>query len=206
MTRGTVRELCKALDSPIKKIYIDMEKRVGGDTSAGGDAHVHKLPPSFFKYDNVGCYTTDSDTEDEKPSELDYPSSSNDASIGFVQGAGVEDGIGGTKNCGVAGRAASANVVGQLYAHILSSGANICPKDIMRDMREKHGVELLYTKAWMAMQHAWSTVYGKVDEPYQFLPSYFHMLAEANPGTVTAIDMDEHNRFLYAFLSFRQSL
>ncbi|KAK2642361.1 hypothetical protein Ddye_024124 [Dipteronia dyeriana] len=58
-------------------------------------------------------------------------------------------------------QAASANVIGQLYASKLSSGANICPKDIMRNMMEKHGVELLYTKAWMAMQHARSTVYSK---------------------------------------------
>ncbi|KAK2634560.1 hypothetical protein Ddye_029352 [Dipteronia dyeriana] len=58
----------------------------------------------------------------------------------------------------------------------------------------------------MAMQHVLSTVYVKVDESYQFLPGYFHMLAEANPGTVTTIETEEHNRFLYAFLSFRQSL
>ncbi|KAK3197902.1 hypothetical protein Dsin_021317 [Dipteronia sinensis] len=103
-------------------------------------------------------------------------------------------------------RAANANVIGQFYAPKLSSGDNICPKDIMRDMREKHGVELLYTKVWMSMQHARSTVYGKADESYQFLPGYFHILAEANPSTVIAIEMDEHNRFLYAFLSFRQSL
>ena len=103
-------------------------------------------------------------------------------------------------------RAASANVIGQLYAPKLSNSAKIYQKDIMRDMREKHGVELLYTKAWMAMQHARSTVYGKADESYQFLPGYFYMLAEANPGTVTTIETDEQNRFLYAFPSFRQSL
>ena len=256
-------------DSPIKEIYVDMEKRVDG--GGGGDGHVHKLPPSFFKYDNVGCYTTDSDTEDEKPNEHDYPSSPDDTFVRVEQGADFEDGIGGTKNCGgtrgvtfggpshdpfpaapsrwilpCAGRysfvttpaasnsqegplfvgqvfqdkhklktelglyamqerfdirvrrstkyrfeagckdincqftigavrkehcmfwhvkkfirthtyegdmyggqfrAASANVIGQFYAHKLRSGANICSKDIMRDMREKHGVELLYMKA-----------------------------------------------------------
>ncbi|KAK2653547.1 hypothetical protein Ddye_013403 [Dipteronia dyeriana] len=90
-------------DSSIKEIYIDMEKRVGGGTCAGGDTHVHKLPPSFFKYDNVGCYTIDSDNEDEKPNEHNYPSSSDDTFIGVEQGTGVEDGIGGTKNCGGTG-------------------------------------------------------------------------------------------------------
>ncbi|KAK2646547.1 hypothetical protein Ddye_021742 [Dipteronia dyeriana] len=203
-------------NSPIKEIYIDMEKRVGGGTGAGGDAHVHKLPPSFFKYDNVGYYTTDSDTEDEKPNEQNFSSSSDDTFIGVEQSVGVDDGIGGTKNCGGAGRVtfgspshdpflaapscwilpcvgqysfgttpatsisqegtlfvgqvfddkhklkielglyamhermvppshvgfnhlfyitASANVIGQLYGHKLSNDANICPKDIMRDMR-----------------------------------------------------------------------
>ncbi|KAK2652103.1 hypothetical protein Ddye_011959 [Dipteronia dyeriana] len=90
-------------DSSIKKIYIDMEKGVGRGTCAGEDTHVHKLPPSFFKYDNVGCYTTDSDTEDEKSNEHDYPSSSDDTFIRVEQGDGVEDCIGRTKNCGGAG-------------------------------------------------------------------------------------------------------
>ncbi|KAI9157722.1 hypothetical protein LWI28_026921 [Acer negundo] len=287
-------------DSPINEIYVDMEKRVDGGGGGGGDRHVHKLPPSFFKYNNVGCYTTYSDIEDEKRNEHDYPSSPDDTFVGVEHGAGVEDGIGGTKNSGGTGgvtfsgpshdpflvapsrwilpcagrysfvttlaasnsqeghlfvgqvfqdkhklktelglyamqerfdirvrrstkyqfeasckdincqftigavkkghcmfwhvkkfirthtcegnvyggqfRAASANVIGQLYAPKLSSGANICPKDIMRDIMEKHGVELLYTKAWMAMQHARSTVYYNVDESYQFLPGYFHIL------------------------------
>ena len=70
-------------DSSIKEIYVDMEKRVDG--SGGGDGHVHKLPPSFFKYDNVGCYTTDSDTEDEKPNEHDYPSSPDDTFVRVEQ-------------------------------------------------------------------------------------------------------------------------
>ncbi|KAK2653564.1 hypothetical protein Ddye_013420 [Dipteronia dyeriana] len=151
-------------DSSIKEIYIDMEKIVGRGICAGGDTHVHKLPPSFFKYDNVGCYTTDSDTEDEKPNEHDYPSSSEDTFIGVEQGASVEDGIGGTKNCGGAGGlllVAHHMILSLQLCHVGSSlvSANICPKDIMRDMREMHGVELLYTKAWMAIQHARSTVY-----------------------------------------------
>ncbi|KAK2655572.1 hypothetical protein Ddye_008624 [Dipteronia dyeriana] len=45
-------------DSPIKEIYIDMEKRVGGDF----------------------------DTVDEKPNEHYYPSSSGDTFVGVEQG------------------------------------------------------------------------------------------------------------------------
>ncbi|TXG73437.1 hypothetical protein EZV62_002016 [Acer yangbiense] len=280
-------------DSPIKEIYVDIEKRVD---RGGGGCYNNVV-------NNVGCYITDFDTEDEKPNEHDYPSSPDDTFVRVEQGVSVEDGIGGTKNCGgtrgvtfggpsydpfpvapsrwilpCAGqysfvttpatsnsqegplfvgqvfqdkhklktelglydmqerfdirvrhsikyrfeagckdincqftiwvvrkehcmfwhvkkfimthtcegdvyggqfRAASANVIRQLYAPKLSSGANICPKDIMRDMREKHGVELLYMKAWMATQHARSTVYGKADET------------------------DEQNLFLYAFLSIQ---
>ncbi|KAK2640844.1 hypothetical protein Ddye_022607 [Dipteronia dyeriana] len=73
-------------DSSIKEIFIDTEKRVGeggdGGGGGGGDEHVHKLPPSFFMYDNVGCYTIDSDTENEKPNEHDYPSSPDDTFVG----------------------------------------------------------------------------------------------------------------------------
>ncbi|KAK2645848.1 hypothetical protein Ddye_021043 [Dipteronia dyeriana] len=50
-------------------------------------------------------------------------------------------------------QAASANVIGQSYAPKLSNGANICLKDIMRDMREKHGVEQLYKKVWLCNMH-----------------------------------------------------
>ncbi|KAK1562339.1 hypothetical protein Q3G72_010432 [Acer saccharum] len=87
-------------DSSIKEIYVDMEKRVDRGGGGGGGGHVHKLPPSFFKYDNVGCYITDFDTEDEKPNEHDCLSSPDDTFVRVEQGAGVEDGIGGTKNCG----------------------------------------------------------------------------------------------------------
>ncbi|KAK0608427.1 hypothetical protein LWI29_030463 [Acer saccharum] len=68
-----------------------MEKRVdgGGGGGGGGDGHhVHKLPSSFFKYDNVRCYTTDSDTEDEKPNEHDYPSTLDDTFVG-VEASGT---------------------------------------------------------------------------------------------------------------------
>ncbi|TXG69334.1 hypothetical protein EZV62_004269 [Acer yangbiense] len=38
--------------------------------------------------------------EDEKPNELDYPSSLDDTFVGVEHGAGVDDGIRGTQNCG----------------------------------------------------------------------------------------------------------
>ncbi|KAI9201738.1 hypothetical protein LWI28_028376 [Acer negundo] len=89
-------------DIILYRIYVDIEKRVYG--SGGGDGHVHKLPPSFFKYDNVGYYTTDFDTEDEKLNEHDYPSSPDDTFVRVENGVGVKDGIRGTNNCGGTGR------------------------------------------------------------------------------------------------------
>ncbi|TXG69129.1 hypothetical protein EZV62_004064 [Acer yangbiense] len=81
--------------------------------SFGSTLKVHEIDTRYFC--NIGRATSvcaklaakenlaDSDTEDEKPNEHDYPSSPDDTFVRVEQGAGVEDGIGGTKNCGGTG-------------------------------------------------------------------------------------------------------
>ncbi|KAK2651611.1 hypothetical protein Ddye_011467 [Dipteronia dyeriana] len=92
-------------DSPFKEIYKDIVMRVngGGGGGGGGVGHVHKPPPIVpisDLHDNIGCYITDSDTKDENPNELDYPSSPDETFVRGKKGANVEDGIRGTHNCG----------------------------------------------------------------------------------------------------------
>lgn len=67
-------------------------------------------------------------------------------------------------------------------------------RDIMTDMKEKHGVTISYKKAWMAKEQALNEIQGTIEESYACLPSYLHMLKEKNPGTVTYLEKDEENR------------
>ncbi|KAK1577300.1 hypothetical protein Q3G72_020520 [Acer saccharum] len=89
-------------DSPIEEIYVDMVKRVdvggGGGGGGGRDGHVHK--PHLIGTNFTYGVTLQILIEDEKPNELDYPSSLDDTFVGVEHGAGVHDGIRGTQNCG----------------------------------------------------------------------------------------------------------
>lgn len=49
-------------------------------------------------------------------------------------------------------------------------------------------------------------LHGTPGDSFQKLPSYCHVLGERNPGTVTHIEVDSHNRFHYFFLTFGASV
>ncbi|XP_070675801.1 uncharacterized protein [Malus domestica] len=63
------------------------------------------------------------------------------------------------------------------------------------------GVSISYVKAWRAKEHAMELVKGSPEESYTVLPSYFAVLEAKNPGTITTIETDENNCFLYYFMS-----
>ncbi|KAK1556754.1 hypothetical protein Q3G72_011463 [Acer saccharum] len=87
-----------------------------------------------------------------------------------------------------------------------TNGRIIRPIDIIVEMHEQHGVQLLYTTAWRAKEHAKNILYGKPEDSYQLLPAYFHLLKVTNLGTLTAIHTDENNNFLYTFFSLGQCI
>lgn len=80
------------------------------------------------------------------------------------------------------------------------------PKDIIADMKEMYGIQILYNKAWQALHYALALTYGSPKDSYQLLPSYCHALREANPGSHTDLYIDTDNRFLYFFMSFGPSI
>ncbi|KAL5810448.1 hypothetical protein ACOSQ3_027157 [Xanthoceras sorbifolium] len=99
-------------------------------------------------------------------------------------------------------RSVSVVVIGEIFAPKLNTnGRVIRPVDIISDMREQHGVQLMYTKAWRSKEHAEKILYGKPEDSYSLLTSYFHMLRLTNPGTVTAVQTNENSQFLYSFLA-----
>ncbi|CAN6712422.1 unnamed protein product [Malus baccata var. baccata] len=70
------------------------------------------------------------------------------------------------------------------------------PKDIIEDMRAQVGVNMSYKKAWRAREH----------ESFATLPAYCAMLESKNHGTVTHIETDDNNHFLYFFIVMGASI
>ncbi|EOY19010.1 Uncharacterized protein TCM_043606 [Theobroma cacao] len=82
------------------------------------------------------------------------------------------------------------------------NGVTLRPKDIICEMRVQWGLECLYGKAWQVKEYAEKLVFGSPEESFQLLPSYFYMLEQENPGTVTAVATDKEERFKYCFWSY----
>ncbi|KAK3212822.1 hypothetical protein Dsin_017528 [Dipteronia sinensis] len=79
----------------------------------------------------------------------------------------------------------SSIVIGEMFAKKLNTnGRTISPIDIIAEMCEQHGVQLLYTKAWRAKENVKIVLYGKPEDSYQLLPAYFHLLKVTNLGTL----------------------
>jgi len=64
----------------------------------------------------------------------------------------------------------------------------------------------MYTKDWRILLYAKKLAYGNVDELFQQLPLYFHLLKETNPNNITTIETDENNDIIYSFFAFGASL
>ncbi|KAK0576875.1 hypothetical protein LWI29_024713 [Acer saccharum] len=110
-------------------------------------------------------------------------------------------------NYNVEFKSVSAAVIGDLYASkYRDPGRIIRPKDIVFEMREQHGIHLSYNKAYRSKEHALSQVFGDPRESFQRLSSYFYVLEQANPGTMTKIKTDSRNRLKYAFMAIGASI
>ncbi|CAL8173714.1 unnamed protein product [Prunus armeniaca] len=71
--------------------------------------------------------------------------------------------------------------------------------DIIKDMRQNFGVTISYSKAWRSRELALKIIRGSAEESYALLPSYCYELERTNPGTLTYIETDAANYFLYFF-------
>ncbi|XP_013668947.1 uncharacterized protein LOC106373299 [Brassica napus] len=80
------------------------------------------------------------------------------------------------------------------------------PKQIMEKARKDHGVVISYSKAWRSQEHGQDIARGTPDDSYEALPSWFHMIKEKNPGSVTFIEVDSVGKFKYALLSLGPSI
>ncbi|KAK2649298.1 hypothetical protein Ddye_016787 [Dipteronia dyeriana] len=105
-------------------------------------------------------------------------------------------------NYNVEFKCVSATVIGDLFASkYRNSGRITHPKDIVSEMMEHHVIHLLYNKAYRSKEHSLNQVFGGPWESFRRLPSYFYVLEQTNPGTVTKIKTDSQNWFKYGFMA-----
>ena len=85
---------------------------------------------------------------------------------------------------------------------LLGKGHVIRPMDVIGEIKSTYGMEILYSKVWKAREYAQNLVYGHPLDSFQMLPSYFYMLEQQNPRTVTKLRVDDDNRFEICFMAF----
>ncbi|KAK2642469.1 hypothetical protein Ddye_024232 [Dipteronia dyeriana] len=104
-------------------------------------------------------------------------------------------------------RQASEVIIGELVAPRLQQhdGRLMRPKDIIADMKTMYGIQIMYSKAYQALDYALSLTYGMHEESFQLLPSFGYVLEQQNPRTITNLQCNENGKFLYFFMSLGAS-
>ncbi|KAK2652223.1 hypothetical protein Ddye_012079 [Dipteronia dyeriana] len=105
-------------------------------------------------------------------------------------------------------RQASAVIIGEVVAPRLQQqdGRLMCPNDIIADMKTMYGIQIMYSKAYQALDYALSMTYGTHEETFQLLSSFGYVLKEKNHGTITDLQCYEDGKFHYFFISLGASL
>ncbi|KAI3976451.1 hypothetical protein MKX01_008309 [Papaver californicum] len=75
------------------------------------------------------------------------------------------------------------------------------PNEFRDDMRTQYGITISYKHGYTGCKRGFEMIRGPTDESYQHLVGYSYMLEQHNPGTITTIEMDEDNSFLYYFMA-----
>ncbi|XP_050226196.2 PKS-NRPS hybrid synthetase cheA-like [Mercurialis annua] len=104
-------------------------------------------------------------------------------------------------------RQATSSVIGE---YIKSKYTNLKtvykPADILRDMRDDHGIKMSYSKAYRSKVVAQEMVRGKPYDSFSLIPSYLYMLVVANPGSFVKLEVKDDNSFLYVFMALNASI
>ncbi|KAK2654767.1 hypothetical protein Ddye_014623 [Dipteronia dyeriana] len=105
-------------------------------------------------------------------------------------------------------RQASAVISGEVVVPGLQQqdGRLMRPKDIIVDIKTMYDIQIMYSKAYQALDYALSLTYETHEETFQLLSSFGYVLKEKNLGTITDLQCDEDGKFLYFFMSLGASL
>ncbi|XP_031476140.1 uncharacterized protein LOC116247876 [Nymphaea colorata] len=81
------------------------------------------------------------------------------------------------------------------------------PKDILRDIRQQHGVAVSYMQAWRGKERSMAAVHGSYEEGFRLLPAYCEQIRKTNPGSIAlVVATGSDNHFHRLFISFRASI
>ncbi|XP_022883415.1 uncharacterized protein LOC111400221 [Olea europaea var. sylvestris] len=76
----------------------------------------------------------------------------------------------------------------------ISSRTLYIPNDIRNDVLHTYGVSLNYVKAWRSWEETLKLIRGDLADSFNNISRFFVMLQHTNPGTVTDLNLDGHNR------------
>ena len=96
--------------------------------------------------------------------------------------------------------------IGRLFIDRVGIIDGLNPQHIKDAMKNMFGMTLDYTTSYRALLYAQEMVRGSAEDGYERLPSYLEQIKAANPGSITAIELDSLNRFKYLFLAFGASI
>ncbi|KAL3339973.1 hypothetical protein AABB24_028540 [Solanum stoloniferum] len=97
---------------------------------------------------------------------------------------------------------ATAKVIGAYFKDRYPEGKGPSTKDLKNSIRIELGCKVSYWKVWMGSEIAKSLVRGTHEHGYGVIDAYSHMLRTSNPGSKTALKIDENDRFKYFFVAY----
>ena len=78
--------------------------------------------------------------------------------------------------------------------------------DIRVYMQQEYDVKLTYQQTYRAREVGLEIIRGNLAELYNLLPRYSHVRNNVNEGTVTYLDRDGDDNFLYYFIALGSSI
>ncbi|CAI0374193.1 unnamed protein product [Linum tenue] len=78
------------------------------------------------------------------------------------------------------------------------------PKEILQEIRDKHGVVVSYMQAWRGKERTMAALHGTFEDGFRLLPSYCEQIRKTNPGSIASvIATGQENCFQRLFVSYR---
>ncbi|KAH0712424.1 hypothetical protein KY289_008383 [Solanum tuberosum] len=96
----------------------------------------------------------------------------------------------------------TAKVIGTYFKDRYPEGKGPSTKDLKNSIRIELGCKVSYWKVWMGSKIAKSLVRGTHEHGYGVIDTYSHMLRTSNPGSKTALKIDENGKFKYFFVAY----
>ncbi|XP_049387194.1 uncharacterized protein LOC125851445 [Solanum stenotomum] len=97
---------------------------------------------------------------------------------------------------------ATAKVLGKYFKNSFPNGKGPSTRDMTNKLRTELGCKVSYWKIYKGREIAKSLVRGTHEHGYGVLDAYRYMLESANPGSKTALQVDENGKFKYFFVAY----